>query len=165
MKSSYPLCPFCTADKTCIRHLEKGVPKVKKMHAIPKVSAKKKIADKLNKPAKKALNEFFDNALAVAPFHCEECGDLLADSMGINPRTIVAHLLRKSTKFGFPSVAAHPDNKAYLCYRCHHDFDNKGADYVTKMKLYHTILERVALLLPHLTPEERKRVPGFMIKQ
>ena len=163
MKSDYPLCPFCKVDKTCERHVEKGAPKVKKMHAIPKVSAKKKIADKLNKPAKEALNEFFDNALAVAPFHCEECGDPLADSMGINARTIVAHLLPKRKEHGFPSVASHPDNKAYLCYRCHHDYDNKGSDYVTKMKLYPTILERVALLLPHLTPEELVRVPEHLI--
>lgn len=134
------------------------------MHAIPKVSAKKKIAEKLSKPAKEALDEFFDNALAVAPFHCEECGDLLSESMGINPRTVVAHLLPKRKQHGFPSVAAHPDNKAYLCYRDHHDYDNKGADYVTSMKIYPQILERVAVLLPHLTPEEFKRVPGHLLK-
>lgn len=138
--------------------------KVVKMTAIKKVSDKKKAAAKLDKELKGKIDHFYEYALNAAPRHCEECGARLSESVVINPRTIVAHLLQKRKTGGFPSVAAHPENKAYLCQTCHDRYDNKGKDFIVKMKLYPEIKRRVSLLLPHLTPEELTRVPGFLIE-
>lgn len=133
------------------------------MHSIKKVSDKKKTAAKLDKVLKGKLDQFYDDALNAAPFHCEECGEHLSESVVINPRTIVAHLLPKRKIGGFPSVSCHPSNKAYLCDSCHNGYDQKGKDFIIKMRLYPAILERVKELLPHLNPQELSRVPEYLI--
>ena len=136
----------------------------KSVYTIPKVSAKKKIADKHNKADKEALDKFFDDALMHAPFHCENCTTDLRESTIVNPRTIVCHILAKKKGIGgFPSVAAHPMNKFYGCMRCHKGYDEQGKDFILQMPLLETIKQRVQILLPLLTPEERNRVPEYLL--
>lgn len=152
-------------SKYCVDHSKAlGIKPVKvaKMHSIKKVNDKMKAAAKLDKVLKGKLDQFYEDALNVAPFHCEECGEHLSESIVINPRTIVAHLLAKRKTGGFPSVSCHPSNKAYLCETCHNGYDNKGKDFITKMRLYPVILARVKELLPHLTANELARVPDYL---
>ena len=132
-------------------------------YSIPKISEKKKIANKLNKPSKEALDKFYDDALMNAPFHCENCGADLRESVLINPRVIVAHILpKKSSIGGFPSVATHPMNKFYAYSKCHNGYDEQGSDFILQMPLLQILKERVKLLIPYLTESEKNKIPEYL---
>lgn len=126
----------------------------KEVYKIPKRSVKKE-----DKERKKSLTSFYDEMLNKAPFKCQECGDNLISSTVINPRTIVAHILPKSK---FKSIECNEDNILYLCYKCHHNFDNKGKDYVLKMKLLPTIKVRLKILKPLILKSEYKGIPDYL---
>lgn len=110
---------------------------------------------------KDATGVFYANQLKQAPDHCEECGKSLAGTKAINPRAIVAHIIPKREKGGCPSVALHPNNRAFLCGSDHTDFDNKGAAYVQNMNIFEVMKARVATFYDQIAPNERKNVPEY----
>lgn len=124
---------------------------------------KGKKPDSLKRQEAKAKAGFFDAMIARAPKKCMESGKSLAGTMAINPAAVVAHILPKREKNGFPSVALNPLNIVYLEGSVHTDFDNKGKEYILKMKIYQLLCQRVASLLEFLTPEERNRVPKYYL--
>lgn len=159
-------CSAPTPNDYCVLHAKQmGIDKPKKMaYVIPKVSERKKISDKLSKPEKQLLDKFFEDALLHAPFHCENCGVDLRESVMINPRCIVCHILPKKKGIGgFPSVAANQINKFYGCNSCHKGYDEQGESFILKMHLLPVIKERVQLLLPHLTEGEINRLPFYLL--
>lgn len=105
---------------------------------------------------KKEKGEFFATQIKNAPDRCEECGKSLVGTKIINPAAIVCHIVPKST---VPSVATHPDNRFFGCSSCHHSFDNKGASFIIKMKIFPILKERVAKFYHLIAPNEKRRVP------
>lgn len=103
--------------------------------------------------------KFFAEALKEAPAKCMECDKSLAGSQLINPRTVVAHILPKSDKQGVPSMKTNPLNKVYLCGDCHTDMDTHGCDFISQMKIFPLMLERVKIMWPDIPHNERRRVP------
>jgi hypothetical protein len=124
---------------------------------------KVKEAEKVKKEVKKSLSVFYLEQIAKAPKLCEECGKGLRSSMCINPRAIICHILPKRTEM-FPSVATNSDNVFFGCNDCHHAFDNKGEDFIVKMKIYPILLERVAKLLPFMPDKELNKIPEYLLK-
>lgn len=120
-----------------------------------------------NKPKngqKQELAIFFANQALQRPKCCEECGGILPTSPAWMVRATIAHILPKRPDFGFPSVATHPTNKMFLCIDCHTNFDNLGEIFIVKMKLLPVIRERVAILIPFLTPAELNKVPEYLLQ-
>ena len=119
-------------------------------------STKKQNLEK--KEVKKELSVFFANQLKDNPEFCEECGVSLRASKAINPRSVIAHILPKR-KSCFPSVATHSDNRLFLCVDCHSNYDNKGWDYISQMKVFELAKERLALFVDCLTEFELNKLP------
>jgi len=156
----------CTWPIKCTKLAQEGTSHCRQHNLAQGIRIKetKKNPDaKAQKTEKELLDEFFDYALKIAPFKCEECAADLRNSVGINPRTIVAHILKKAKRHGFPSVATNQINKAYLCSTCHTKMDHLGGDFIVKMKLYPVLKERVAQLFGYLTEEELRRVPEYYL--
>lgn len=119
---------------------------------------------KAAKEARQAeLKVFFANQTLVMPDKCEESGQQLPKSPAWLKKACIAHILPKRPDFGFPSVAAHPMNKIFLHPDIHSNMDNLGRDYIMKMKSLPVMKERVAILFPLLTPEEKNRVPEYFL--
>lgn len=97
------------------------------------------------------------------PERCEESGRPLPKSPEWMRRACIAHILPKRPDFGFPSVAIHPQNRIFLHPDIHTDMDNFGESYIVKMKSLAIMKERVKQLLPHLTPDELRRVPHYFL--
>jgi uncharacterized protein with PIN domain len=124
-------------------------------------SAVKKQAEKATKVVKKDLSAWFEEQLSAAPERCEECGAKLAESMGINPRTIVCHIVPKNKNFGVPEVATHEDNRFYGCYKCHQVYDT-GGEKAAAMKILPLLKSRLSNFI-HLIPADKlRRVPKFL---
>jgi len=108
---------------------------------------------------KQDLTAWFNMQLTMRPAVCEnpDCGCRLADSMVINPRAIVAHILPKST---FKEVATHPLNRVFLCNGCHHKYDNGSAD--TMPQLLVICRTRYGAFKDKILPVNMARVPEFL---
>lgn len=113
------------------------------------------------KKAKKSKGEFFKDQIAHGPKCCENCGGSLAGTKAINPAAIVAHILPKNPKTGFPSVAENFNNIWFACGECHTNYDNMGTAFVKKMKVFPLLVERVARFYDQIDPAERRRVPEY----
>ena len=153
------LCPFEGAPEYCPRHSEKGIPKETKKYTMPKVSAKKK-ADTSEKERKKRLTEFYNECLNRMPHICMESGEPLFSSTVINPRTVCVHILEKSK---FHSVDCNFDNIIYMTAHNHNRYDMQRERFMNESKIAPLIRERVAVLYPFLTQEEKKRVPEYLL--
>lgn len=151
-------CPAGTADapliaKRCQSHYWR--------HR-SKVSAEKPRNQAKNEE-NKVLGTYFANEVLQMPRCCEECDAVLPTSVAWMRRATVAHILKKRSDYGFPSVAIHPLNKMFLCIDCHTNFDNLGDVFILKMKMLPEIKSRVAQLLPLLTPGELNKVPEYLL--
>jgi hypothetical protein len=123
-----------------------------------------KPSSKAKKAEKGTFAVFFASQALVFPDKCEESGQPLPKSPAWLKLSCIAHILPKKKGFGgFPSVATHPSNKIFLHPDIHSNMDNLGKDYVVKMKSLHIMKERVKVLLPFLTDEERNRVPEYLL--
>lgn len=119
--------------------------------------------NKAKKAQKQVLGTYFASQILAMPEKCEESGVLLPKSPDWMRKACIAHILKKRADFGFPSVAIHPLNRIFLHPDIHTNMDNLGKDYIMKMKSLPIMKERVAQLLPLLTPEELRRVPDYFL--
>lgn len=124
----------------------------------------KKSHNKAKTQAKQVLGTFFASQTLVMPKCCEECGNVLPVTPSWMRRACIAHILPKRPDYGFPSVAIHPMNKIFLCPDCHTNMDNLGDRFILKMKTLPVMIERVAILIPLLPPEELNRLPDYFLK-
>lgn len=123
----------------------------------------KKAGNVAKKAKKEVLGTYFANQALLMPNCCEECGAVLPKSPEWMRRACIAHILKKRADFGFPSVAIHPQNKMFFCPDCHTNMDNLGDIFILKMKSLPVMRERVAILLPLLTPAELRRLPDYFL--
>lgn len=124
---------------------------------------KDKPKNKAKKAEKATFAVFFANQALTFPEKCEETGQRLPKSPAWMKRACIAHILKKRSDYGFPSVATHPANKIFLHPDVHSNMDNLGEAYILKMKSLPIMKERVKILLPFLTPEELNRVPEYLL--
>lgn len=87
------------------------------------------------------------------------CGEPSHKNDDQNFRGSAAHILPKSEKDGFPSVALHPLNwvERRQFGGCHDNMDNAGLDKWPNMADWADIKEKFYILAPLLTEEERKK--------
>lgn len=118
----------------------------------------KKPAAKAKRAAKDELTPWFNMQLTMAPAHCENvaCREPLTESMAINPRTIVAHILPKSR---FPEVATHPLNRVFLCQSCHYKYDNGKAE--TMPEVLRLCGYRLGMFINKVAVDNFKSIPGY----
>lgn len=112
------------------------------------------------KQVKAGLNVFFASQVPQIPATCEECTGDIRYWREKNPRMLVAHILPKRKTGGFPSVSMHPQNRVFLCPDCHTQMDNKGEDFVKKMKIYPIMIERLKKFA-HCITEKTELPNGF----
>lgn len=108
------------------------------------ISAKPKALTEANKSFKKELNIFFASQLLECPDKCEECEASFYGYTQEQLRGLIAHILPKNEKHGFPDVAIHPLNRMFLGTKCGHHarWDNLGAKERKEMKVYKVAIER-----------------------
>lgn len=123
--------------------------------AKPKAKEKKEVG--------KVVGAFIGAQTLVMPENCEECGNPLPKSPPWMRRSCIAHILKKRTDYGFPSVAIHPLNVLFLCHTCHADFDNLGESHILKMKTLPLMKERVNVLLQFLNTNEFNKIPAYYL--
>ncbi len=159
MNAKLGICKECPPDskpqpliqKLCKRHYWQHRAEVSKDKKTNKAKAVKK----------SELKTYFASEVLKIPQRCDECGDTFHFTQEWQRKAAVCHILPKAI---FLSVATHPQNRWFGCLPCHTDFDNRGADYVTGMKMFETIKERVQVLIPLLTHDELRRVPEYYIQ-
>ena len=122
---------------------------------------KKKSKGKEKVKTAKEMNLFFASELPNIPERCENCNASLKWQKMNNYKSIIAHILPKRKVGGFPSVATHPKNRVFLCLECHGNFDNKGAEYATKMNCFDVICERFMEFESLLSEADKQRLPFY----
>lgn len=117
-----------------------------------------KEADKVKAAAKDAAGAWYDQQLMIAPQTCENCKAHLRESMGINPRTIVCHIVPKAR---VKSVATHALNRWFGCSKCHNVYDT-GGEKAAKMPVLKKVIERYKQFAQLIPQEERQYIPKFL---
>lgn len=110
----------------------------------------------------KKRSEFYNLMIMQRPEYCQESGKPLEQSMFINPRSIVAHILPKREQGGVPSMQYDQRNIIYLDQDVHTNMDNKGKDFVMKMKIYGLMKRRVKSMWKDIPEHEKKNVPEYL---
>lgn len=93
---------------------------------------------------------------------CMECGEPIPLAFAHHS---IAHILPKSSKNGFPSVATNEHNWIELgaSCGCHHRFDSSW-EKASKMKVFAIAKLRFQKFEPLIAPEERRRIPECFLK-
>ncbi len=120
----------------------------------------KRSADKVQK---ETFGTYFANQAHKMPVFCEETGKRLPTYPAYLKLSCMAHILPKRKDFGFKSVSIHPMNMVFVLPEIHQSMDQLGERFITKMKIYPIIKERVKVLLPLLTENELDRVPKYLL--
>lgn len=120
-----------------------------------------------NKPAAKTKQEqkddltpWFKMQLTMAPALCEntECRAPLRESMVINPRSIVAHILPKA---GFKEVATHPLNRMFLCETCHSRYDGHRIEKIPVV--VSLARHRLSSFINEVLPGNTHKIPNYLL--
>lgn len=133
--------------------------------SIARKSAKKKAEEKEAKKSKEmTMGQFFDLMCEVAPEKCMESGEPLRYKL--MPKEVCCHILPKKAG-AVPSMAKNPLNIVYLNVDIHHKMDadlgvKSLGKYVTKMKIFPLMKERVKQMWKSIPVKERKNIPEFL---
>lgn len=164
-----PDCPTGSRDKLliggkCMEHYQSNTKLLngQKTAKESKKAERPKAADREKSESKRVMAAFFESLIPKMPGKCMECGKALPRGGGWQTKATMAHILPKRKRFGFPSVACNEKNIVYLCIDHHTNYDNLGADYAKKMKIYPLLRQRVSEMWPLLTDEEKNKVPEHL---
>jgi hypothetical protein len=107
------------------------------------------------------LQLWFALQIKQCPDRCDECNKRFVFFATWTHKAAIAHIVRKSK---FKSVQTHPLNRCFLCLDCHTDYDNRGSEFVTKMKIFPE-LKRIFkdVLLPLIPQSEYKYIPDYFL--
>lgn len=156
---------------------DRPLPEKKKYRIAPK-SAKRmaKEAAQVQSGTESPQDLWFKEKMATSEAKCSECG-MVAEWLKQPQyapiwKACQAHILPKKKRYGFPSIATHPDNHmvlfpswgGHLC-GCHGFYDSNWYNSST-MKIWPQVLKTIMeKLLPKIAPEERKNIPDIFIKE
>lgn len=169
-------CIACCRKEDTGKQVEKAKEKNKLRAVVPAV--KTKVRGLLNTDNNKLvanqaaadfdkLQKFFDQAAEIIAYnpHCMEC-ELLGVRTFIPQkyyRAATAHVLQKRKEYGFPSIAAHPENFLVLGTTCgHHALYDRSWEDAQKMKVFPLALSKMKMLLPLISESEKKNLPDFL---
>ena len=134
-----------------------------------KKAAKNNLSRKLHQVSsvpkeKLELEQWFSNmAFKIAQHpYCLECelNGVLTFIPEKYYRMASAHTLPKRKEYGFPSVAAHPENGFTLATTCgHHANYDKSWEDASKMKIWPLAIEKIKKMLPFIAASEMKNLP------
>lgn len=130
----------------------------------PISSSSSKVDNSATKEQKAALNVFFASESLIIPPACENCLKPLKLNNAFERRSVIAHILPKSDKSGFPTVATHLKNRMFLgkwC-GCHGNWDNKDAAARQKMNCYPLAIERFRKFEHLLTGHEHNKALKYL---
>lgn len=137
--------------------------KEKKVYKIPKVS-KKKAAEKLatNGGEQTELQKWYAKIMKKEDAVCWETGEKINKNDKLGWHGSIAHVLPKAV---FPSVATHPLNYLILSMwnGSHANYDSSWAKART-MKVWDLAMDRIVMMEPDLTEEERRKLPDFALE-
>ncbi len=158
--------------------------KEKKPYYLPKKSAKKIAEEKAEKENKsgETLDAWFEKGMIEYDPICMECGfsamwlkepqedTKKAEAYKLMWRAAQAHVLPKKKRFGFPSIATHPENRIILLPSwgghfcgCHGFYDSNWYNAST-MKIWPLVVEKFKRLYPFIAEPERKNIPEQLLK-
>lgn len=100
----------------------------------PKATTERSVIIDVLKQKAKTLSQWFKEQISQIPKTCEcGCGKTFAPPPeGMTWKMYVAHIVPKRPKGGVPSVATHPQNRIFLSWDCHTDYDNGKMNETTK---------------------------------
>lgn len=171
--------------------LEEKTTKAKPKKAIPKISAKKKAENALEKEAYLksrenisvprgtleilSLNQWFDYHMEHSEPVCSECGSRQdwVKQPGYEKiwKACQAHVLPKKKTYGFPSIAANIDNHIVLFpswggHLCgDHGFYDSNWFNASTMNVWPQIVEKFKKLYPLISKVELKNIPEQLLKE
>jgi hypothetical protein len=110
---------------------------------------------------KSDLTTWFNLKIQMKPQTCENCGWGLSNSMVINPRSIICHILPKA-KNKFPEVATHILNCWYGCNSCHDRYDKYSPVDRSLMPVWPIVLKRFEKIILSLPAEKVNRAKTYL---
>lgn len=114
-------------------------------------SKKAAVSEKVN------LSKWYLQQKTQIPDFCEECGcslEILKKSTFWT--TIIAHIVPKRAN-KYPTVAAHPLNRVFLCDQCHNRFDNLGISEIKKFRSLQIVKRRFKVVYKSMSIEEQHK--------
>lgn len=130
------------------------------MSKVPKKVSKEKME------VKQGLNVFFANQALQFPFACENCNQPLNARSSWDKRKSTCHILPKSEKSGFPTVAIHASNRVFMCCDAgcygHDQWDGGDASDRLKMPVYSLAIERFRTFEDLLTSKEKIKAYKYL---
>lgn len=139
----------------------------KKKQPIKKVSDKKKQQIEAEKKERgdgeTELTKWFRGRMKQMVGRCKCCGEKTETKKYEFAIGSIAHILPKRNN-QFPSAKYHPLNFIELCYPCHQNFDNFWSwDDKANLDCWPEIIEKLIMIEPILTQEERNKLPEFVL--
>lgn len=118
------------------------------------------------KKESKELKVFFADAAISFPDRCENCGAKLQKGDLRTRKAQTCHILPKTKNGGFPTVAAHPSNKVFMCCfgGCygHGNWDNQDSAKRKTMPVYKIALDRFRKFENLLTESEKIKAYKYL---
>lgn len=128
---------------------------------VKKESPRGKAVAEEERKIKSALTTWYNLKIQLRPDRCENCRALLSDSMVINPRSIICHILPKA-KNKFPEVATHILNCWYGCNSCHNQYDNGAAVDRSMMNVWQIVVKRFEKIIISLPEDKINRAKDYL---
>lgn len=153
--------------------LEEKTTKAKPRKAIPKISAKKKAENALEKEARgggdSELDVWFEDRRREMTGRCALCNGRSEKGNDDTYRRSIHHLLDKKPTL-FPSVATHPDNWLELCFygnSCHTNIHNRTITWelLADSHEWKIIVDKFKKIYPFIAEGERKNIHPLLIKE
>lgn len=117
-------------------------------------------AQQAKKAKKMTMDAWFKHQLSIAPKKCEcGCGEKLWVPGSLPDRTIVSHILDKKN---FPTVATHPENRCFLTWQHHSDWERAAWADKEDLPIAELSKQRVAKFYHLLTENEKTKVPNWL---
>ena len=131
----------------------------------------KRVSDKKAAEIKKSKDDngdtelvrWFKGRIKTMSPRCQECGCKIETNIYEFAIMHIAHLLAKRDTM-CPSVKYHPLNFITLCVDHHHFYDNVGWDEREKMGCWFIVMERLIMIYPDLSEDERRHFPESVLK-
>jgi hypothetical protein len=128
---------------------------------VKRESPRCKAAAAEEKKVKDALTTWFNLKIQLRPDRCENCGIHLRESMTINPRAIICHVLPKAEN-KFPEVATHILNCWYGCNECHYQYDNCAPIDRSLMPVWPIVINRFNKIILSLPEDKINRAKTYL---
>lgn len=151
--------PTCYDSPECRRS-----PPIKKTYSLGRSSLKasKGTFKKKSKIiSQEEQNKWFLDRAKECTGICCNCGGPSAITSGIYWKWAIAHVFPKEEKYGFPSIATHPNNFIELCIECHTLYD-RSLHVAHTLTCWKFAVEKFELFKDYIEEKSRKYLGLFI---